>query len=83
MLVTMYCTANHEDWSILGDQMDRAYNELDIAQSRALNRLRAMVIEHASAIQRNAELVDEIDLAAGFAQVAVDRNFVRPQLDNR
>lgn len=42
-----------------------------------------MVVERASTIQHNAELVDEIDLTAGFAQAAVDLNYVRPTLNDR
>lgn len=41
-------------------------------------RLRAIVVERAKTVQRNAELVDEIDLAAGFAQVATELRYVRP-----
>lgn len=41
-----------------------------------------MVVERASTIQHNAELVDEIDLTAGFAQAAVDLNYVRPTLND-
>lgn len=73
---------NVKEWTKLGKELDKTYAKLDIAQDRALIRMRAMVEERASAIQRNAELVDEIDMTAGFAQVAVDRNFVRPVLDN-
>lgn len=40
-----------------------------------------MVVERASTIQHNAELVDEIDLTAGFAQAALDLNYVRPTLN--
>lgn len=52
-----------------------------MAHSRALNRLRAVVIEHSRVVQHNAELVDELDVSAGFAQAAVELNYVRPVLD--
>ena len=39
-----------------------------------------MIVEQAKAIQHNAELIDEIDLTTGFAQAAVDLNYVRPTL---
>jgi DNA mismatch repair ATPase MutS len=40
-----------------------------------------MVVERAPTIQANAERADELDLAAGFAQAALDLNYVRPTLD--
>lgn len=52
-----------------------------MAEARALSRLRAMVVERALTIQGNAERVDELDLTAGFAQAALDLNYVRPTLD--
>lgn len=61
--------------------MGKALEKLELAQSRALNRLRAMVVEHADMIQRNAELIDEIDLSSSFAQAAVDLRLTRPVLD--
>lgn len=61
--------------------MGKALEKLELAKSRALNRLRAMVVEHADMIQRNAELIDEIDLSSSFAQAAVDLRLTRPVLD--
>jgi DNA mismatch repair ATPase MutS len=69
-----------QEWTALGDKIDKALAELNVAQARALRRLRAMVVEHADAIQANAELVDEIDLTASFAQAAVELNLTRPVL---
>jgi DNA mismatch repair ATPase MutS len=43
--------------------------------------LRAIVIEHSGTVQHNAELVDELDVSAGFGQAAVELNYVRPVLD--
>jgi DNA mismatch repair ATPase MutS len=69
-----------QEWSALGTKIEKALAELSVAQARALRRLRAMVIEHADGIRANAELVDEIDLSAGFAQAAVELNLARPTL---
>lgn len=62
--------------------MGKALEKLELAKSRALNRLRAMVVEHADMIQKNAELIDEIDLSSSFAQAAVDLRLTRPVLDD-
>jgi DNA mismatch repair ATPase MutS len=70
-----------QEWSSLGLEMGKALEKLELAKSRALNRLRAMVVEHADMIQKNAELIDEIDLSSSFAQAAVDLRLTRPVLD--
>ncbi|KAL1404999.1 hypothetical protein Q8F55_008617 [Vanrija albida] len=70
----------YTEWSKLGHKIDKARQELEMEKARALAQLRALVVEQASAIQHNAELVDEIDLTAGFAQAAVDLNYKRPVL---
>ncbi|TXT04394.1 hypothetical protein VHUM_04161 [Vanrija humicola] len=70
----------YTEWSKLGAKIDKARQELEVEKARALTQLRALVVEQASAIQHNAELVDEIDLSAGFAQAAVDLNYKRPVL---
>lgn len=70
----------YTEWSKLGGKIDKARQELEVEKARALAQLRALVVAQASAIQHNAELVDEIDLSAGFAQAAVDLNYKRPVL---
>ncbi|WVF66211.1 hypothetical protein IAT40_000951 [Kwoniella sp. CBS 6097] len=68
-------------WSALGAQTEIAVETLSIAQRRASRELRNIVIEHAEAIRKNADLVDEIDLTLSFAQNAVEMGWVRPGLD--
>ncbi|KLT41663.1 hypothetical protein CC85DRAFT_247234 [Cutaneotrichosporon oleaginosum] len=75
-------TYAYNEWSALGARLEESYAELGVAEARALNRLRAMVVERAPTIQANAEAVDELDVAAGFAQAAQDLNYVRPTLDD-
>ncbi|GMK56766.1 hypothetical protein CspeluHIS016_0306060 [Cutaneotrichosporon spelunceum] len=74
-------TYAYNEWSALGAKLDEAHAELGVAEARALSRLRAMVVERAPTIQANAELADELDLTASFAQAATDLNYVRPVLD--
>ena len=41
------------------------------------------VITEASSIRRNARIVDELDVTSAFATLAVEMNFVRPEVDER
>ncbi len=40
-------------------------------------------MEEGEAIQHNAGLVDELDLSMGFAQTAVELDYVRPVMTSR
>ncbi|OCF39320.1 hypothetical protein I317_06902 [Kwoniella heveanensis CBS 569] len=68
-------------WSALGAQTEVAIETLSMAQRRASRELRNIIIDQAEAIRKNADLVDEIDLALSFAQNAVEMGWVRPELD--
>ncbi|WWC58081.1 uncharacterized protein I303_100616 [Kwoniella dejecticola CBS 10117] len=71
----------HSGWSALGAKTEIAMETLSIAQRRAERELRNLVTEQAEKIQRNAGLVDELDLTMCFAQNAREMGWVRPQLD--
>lgn len=79
----------------MGAKMETLTEKMMLAQKRAFLELRQMVSPHirsrglntdlqivdiSSDVQRNAGLVDELDLALSFAQTAVDSNYVRPKL---
>ncbi|WRT63671.1 uncharacterized protein IL334_000594 [Kwoniella shivajii] len=69
-------------WSALGGKTEIAIETLSMAQRRAERDLRNMVIEGFEKIQRNAELIDEIDLTMSFAQNAREMGWVRPELND-
>ncbi|WWD22390.1 hypothetical protein CI109_106881 [Kwoniella shandongensis] len=68
-------------WSALGAKTELTTETLANAQRRAARELRELVVEQSEAIQRNAELVDELDLSMSFAQNAVEMGWVRPVLN--
>ncbi|WWC97095.1 hypothetical protein V866_003973 [Kwoniella sp. B9012] len=72
----------HGPWSALGAKTEIAMETLSIAQRRAERDLRNMITEQADKIQKNAELVDEIDLTMSFAQNAKEMGWVRPELND-
>ena len=49
----------------------------------AFIQLRNEVNMHRPSIRRNARIMDELDVALGFANLAEERNFVRPVVDDR
>ncbi|EIW73297.1 hypothetical protein TREMEDRAFT_70943 [Tremella mesenterica DSM 1558] len=68
-------------WSALGAKTELAQEKLAKAQIKAADELRNMIINNAETIRHNASLIDELDLAMGFAQTAVDLDYVRPTLN--
>ncbi|CAO1635532.1 unnamed protein product [Parajaminaea phylloscopi] len=73
-------TFYHEPWSQIGSRLLRLQEELKRTESAELRRLRRRVVEHSSALRRNAQIVDELDCLLGFAQLAVDMRLVRPDM---
>ncbi len=49
-------------------------------EAKLFNELRQWVLGHASAIQQNGELMNEIDVSSTLAEVAKLKNYVRPHL---
>ncbi|WVQ80362.1 hypothetical protein IAT38_002467 [Cryptococcus sp. DSM 104549] len=71
----------HNGWAALGVRIEILTEHLGTAQRKAARELQNMVVEQADIIQRNAELLDELDLSMSFAQNAVQMNWVRPILN--
>jgi DNA mismatch repair ATPase MutS len=87
-----------QQWSQLGSQIAETSLALVEAEKEAFEVLRAEVCVgipcnrsefiyyqinlYATALRRNARILDELDIAVGFANLAVEMNFVRPVLTN-
>ncbi|WVQ76288.1 hypothetical protein IAR50_005953 [Cryptococcus sp. DSM 104548] len=71
----------HGQVTALGHRLDLTTENLANAQRRAARDLQNMVVEYADTIQRNASLVDELDLSMSFAESAVKMNWVKPVLN--
>ncbi|KAF9499857.1 hypothetical protein BDN71DRAFT_1480497 [Pleurotus eryngii] len=76
---TTKCYFNQE-WSHLGARIVETAQALEIAERDACELLRNEVNEHAPQLRRNARIVDELDVTLGFAQLAKEMNFVRPEI---
>ncbi|CAD6573230.1 MAG: DNA mismatch repair ATPase msh1, partial [Tremellales sp. Tagirdzhanova-0007] len=73
-------TFTYNRWTALGARREGLAEELSAAQYKAFKELRDSVLKESDAIQHNAGLVDEMDLCMGFAQTAVELDYVRPVL---
>jgi len=68
----------------LGDLEKKIVSAADRAQSRwsgDLDRLAALVTGNAEPIKRAAEALSMLDAAAALATLAVERDYVRPEVD--
>ncbi|KAF8633937.1 hypothetical protein AX15_001121 [Amanita polypyramis BW_CC] len=70
----------NKEWSQLGAQIAATTIALADAEKEAFEILRAEVNLHTTTMRRNADILDELDVALGFANLAVEMNFVRPTL---
>ncbi|KAM6498292.1 MutS domain V domain containing protein [Amanita muscaria] len=76
---TTKCYFNKQ-WSQLGGQISETAMTLIDAEKEAFEGLRAEVNLYATALRRNAHILDELDIALGFANLAAEMNFIRPVL---
>ncbi len=63
------------------EQILEAEEKIVALEYELFNRLREKVATYAQAIQTNARQVAVLDCLANFAQIAVERNYCRPHLD--
>lgn len=68
------------EWTDLGIRMDEARMRIRAAEQEVFQDLRKHVILNLPTLQSNSAVLDEIDIACGFATLALERNLVRPEL---
>ncbi|KAK2461757.1 hypothetical protein APHAL10511_006220 [Amanita phalloides] len=76
---TTKCYFNKE-WSQLGGQIAATNMALIDAEKEAFELLRTEVNLQATALRRNASILDELDVVLGFADLAIEMNLVKPVL---
>ncbi|KAJ9115456.1 hypothetical protein QFC22_005214 [Naganishia vaughanmartiniae] len=67
-------------WTVLGLQIQEIHEKIARAQEDAFDELREQILTRQSELLINAGLLDEIDLALGFAQAADELRWVRPEM---
>jgi DNA mismatch repair ATPase MutS len=74
------CVFVHQAWTVLGAQLLEAAAAIASAERAAFEQLRADVDAHAAPIRRTARVIDELDVALGFAELAAEMGWVRPEM---
>ncbi|KAF1997593.1 DNA mismatch repair protein muts [Amniculicola lignicola CBS 123094] len=69
------------EWTHIGAQMDETRFRIRTEEQRVLGELRAEVVQNLVKLRRNASVLDELDVACAFANLASEKNFVRPVLN--
>ena len=68
-------------WSQLGGRIDQAKIHIRTEEQRIFSHLRRLVIENLVPLRRNAAILDELDVACSFANLAQEQSLVRPILN--
>ncbi|KAI0004084.1 muts domain V-domain-containing protein [Russula compacta] len=74
------CCFFHQGWAQLGSELLETSQSIASAERAAFEVLRSEVIIHEVQLRRNARVIDELDVALGFASLASDRHFTRPNM---
>ncbi|KAI0094596.1 muts domain V-domain-containing protein [Irpex rosettiformis] len=74
------CTFYLAEWSQLGNRMQELYLGISDAEKTAFENLRDDVNAHAGEIRRNSRIMDEIDIAISYANLADELKLIRPTI---
>ena len=69
------------DWTRLGRHIDQAIARIRDEEKRIFANLRELVIKNLITLRRNAAVMDELDVASGFATLAREQSWTRPVLN--
>ncbi|KAF8506861.1 muts domain V-domain-containing protein [Russula emetica] len=76
------CCLFHQGWAQLGSKLLEISQSIASAEKAAFEVLRNEVKMHEAQLRRNAWVMDELDVALGFASLAADMHFTRPIIKN-
>ncbi|KAK6338425.1 DNA mismatch repair ATPase msh1 [Orbilia blumenaviensis] len=69
------------EWTKLGSRIEMARLAIRAEEQKVLQEIRKQVIMNIHALRRNAAVLDELDIGAGFAVLAKESGWVRPILN--
>ncbi|TFK40961.1 muts domain V-domain-containing protein [Crucibulum laeve] len=78
---TTKCFFN-KNWSQLGSLINECTLALVSAEKEAFEMLRNEVNMHANSLRSSIQILDELDVVLSFADLALELNFVKPQITN-
>ncbi|KAK4188397.1 putative muts protein 1 [Podospora australis] len=70
------------EWTHLGESLDRVRLQIRAEEQRVFAALRASVVVNLIKLRRNASVLDELDIVTSFAKLALEKDLVRPVLNN-
>ncbi|CAM1506530.1 Fc.00g061710.m01.CDS01 [Cosmosporella sp. VM-42] len=70
------------EWTALGQRLDQVRFQVRSEEQRVFHSLREHVVRNLVKLRRNAAVLDELDIATSFANLAIAQNLVRPHLNN-
>ncbi|KAI0304636.1 muts domain V-domain-containing protein [Russula brevipes] len=74
------CSLFHEGWAKLGSELLATSQSIASAEKEAFDVLRNEVKMHETQLRQNARVIDELDVALGFASLASEMHFTRPNV---
>ncbi|KIW04034.1 uncharacterized protein PV09_04856 [Verruconis gallopava] len=72
----------HQDWTLLGSKIEKFKDLIREEEQRVFDLLRKLVVKNIVNLRKNAAVLDELDVACSFATLAIEKNWVRPLLNN-
>ena len=72
----------HSDWTTLGNKIEDIKRAVRHEEQRVFDTLRKQIVKNIVKLRNNAAVLDELDVACGFAALAVQKQWVRPILNN-
>lgn len=71
----------HPEWSALGGKIDQTRLQIRGEEQRVFQELREQVVLQLVKLRSNAAVLDELDIACSFAELAEEQGLVRPILN--
>ncbi|KAI1637400.1 DNA mismatch repair protein MutS, partial [Biscogniauxia mediterranea] len=68
-------------WTLLGQSIHQVRFQIQAEEQRIAAALRTLVVANLVRLRRNAAVLDELDVTASFARLAVEHGFTRPILN--
>ena len=72
----------HSEWTDLGNKIEDIKKAIRHEEQRVFDTLRKQIVKNIVKLRNNAAVLDELDVACGFATVAIQKRWVRPILNN-
>lgn len=70
------------EWSYLGTRIERERLRIQQEETRTFQSLRKEVLKQSKVLRENARVLDELDVASCFANLATENDWVRPILSS-